>query len=79
MATPYIIACKELNGIIYLARLPQTVDAQTPGVPDTGSGGPWFAVGPGIASIRPRVLADWRHTAVRFDVRLFVAHVHSRD
>src|SRR5271154_2362401 len=47
-ATPYILACKELNGIIYLSRLPQTVDANTPGIPDTGSGGPWFAVGPGL-------------------------------
>src|SRR5271157_4613024 len=51
-ATPYILACLELNGVIYLARLPQTVDANTPGIPDTTSGGPWFAVGPGL---RPSV------------------------
>jgi hypothetical protein len=56
MATPFILACKELNGIIYLARLPQTVDANTPGIPDTGSGGPWFAVGPGL---RPSIQEYW--------------------
>lgn len=33
--TPYILACKELGGIIYIARLPQTIDANTPGMPDT--------------------------------------------
>src|SRR5271157_2014653 len=53
-ATPYILACKELGGIIYLARLPQTIDANTPGIPDTTSGGPWFAVGPGL---RPSIQA----------------------
>src|SRR5271154_3384003 len=47
MAT-WILACKELGGIVYLARLPQSISASTPGIPDTTSGGPWFPVGPGL-------------------------------
>lgn len=39
----YILACKELNGLVQLARLPQTVDNVTPGVPSA-----WFTVGPGL-------------------------------
>ena len=44
----WILSCKELNGVVYLARLPQSISASTPGIPDTTSGGPWFPVGPGL-------------------------------
>jgi hypothetical protein len=42
MSDFWIIACKELNGGVYLARLPQAIDDQTPGIPSA-----WFFVGPG--------------------------------
>lgn len=43
----WIIACKELNGNIYLTRIAQAIDDHTPGVPDV-----WRFVGPGT---RPSV------------------------
>lgn len=38
----WIIACKEINGSVFLNRLPQAIDDHTPGIPDT-----WHFVGPG--------------------------------
>src|SRR5271170_3826811 len=69
----WIIACKELAGIIYLSRLPQTVDANTPGVPDTSDGGPWFPVGPGL---RPSVQEyDGTSFILQFD---YLSHLFTR-
>src|SRR5271163_92155 len=69
----WIIACKELNGVIYLSRLPQTIDAQTPGVPDTSDGGPWFAVGPGL---RPSVQ---EYTGTQFILTFdYLSHMFTR-
>src|SRR5271170_6582699 len=69
----WIIACKELNGVIYLSRLPQTIDAQTPGVPDTTSGGPWFSVGPGL---RPSVQ---EYTGTQFILTFdYLSHMFTR-
>lgn len=39
----FILACKELNGNIYITRLPKAIDDQTPGIPDN-----WYFVGPGL-------------------------------
>jgi len=47
----WVLASKELNGIIYLARLPKASSGNVPGVPD-GFPTNWFAVGPGL---RPSV------------------------
>jgi hypothetical protein len=46
MPNLWILACKELNGNIYLAQLPQAIDDQTPGIP-TGFPNEWNLVGPG--------------------------------
>jgi hypothetical protein len=40
---PFILACKELNGGVYITRLPKAIDDQTPGIPDN-----WYFVGPGL-------------------------------
>jgi hypothetical protein len=42
----WIMAAKELGGIIYLTRLPKSQSATVPGVPD-GYPADWFPVGPG--------------------------------
>jgi hypothetical protein len=42
MPNLWILAAKELNGGVYLARIPQAVDDTTPGTPSA-----WFFVGPG--------------------------------
>jgi hypothetical protein len=42
MPNLWILAAKELNGGVYLARLPQAIDDTTPGTPSA-----WFFVGPG--------------------------------
>jgi hypothetical protein len=42
MPNLWILVAKELNGIIYLARLPKAIDDQTPGTPSD-----FFPVGPG--------------------------------
>ncbi len=38
----WIFACKEINGSVYITRLPQTISSTQPGVPDV-----WHFVGPG--------------------------------
>jgi len=42
MPAAYILACKEINGSVYVTRMPQTVSSTQPGVPDV-----WHFVGPG--------------------------------
>src|SRR5271154_4278915 len=44
MPNLYILACKELNGNIYITRLPKaiTLGGLAPGIPDN-----WYLVGPG--------------------------------
>jgi len=75
------ISCKELNGIVYLSRLPQTIPGNppTPGVPDTtgGPGGPWYAVGPGL---RPSVQAYWLTGGTQQYVLMFdyLSHLFTR-
>ena len=43
----WLLACKELNGIVYVSRLPKAINKNTPGIPS-----PWEPVGPGF---RPSV------------------------
>jgi hypothetical protein len=43
MPTSYILACKQLNGLIYINRLGQAINDTTPGIPDI-----WYSVGPGL-------------------------------
>jgi hypothetical protein len=44
----WILASKELGGIIYLTRLPKSASGTVPGVPDTFPAN-WFPVGPGLS------------------------------
>lgn len=62
---PFILAAKELNGGIYITRLPKAIvnpdGSVQPGIPDN-----WYFVGSGHEPERPRV----QRYAVRSDVHL---------
>jgi len=69
----WILACKELNGIIQIARLPQSVSPSTPGIPDTTApGGPWYVVGPGTL---PSVQAYGTQWILTFN---YLSHMFTR-
>jgi hypothetical protein len=64
----WIIACKEINGNIYLTRLPKAIDAHTPGIPDN-----WYFVGPGS---RPSVQ---KYSGTQFVITFdYLSHLFTR-